>query len=36
MMPLHQTSVQTTTVYSVVPKQSHPPCGPDLNVARRA
>ena len=36
MMPLHQTSVQTTTVYSAVPKQSHPPCSPDLSVARRA
>ena len=36
MMPLHQTSAQTTTVFSVVPKQSQPPCGPDLSVARRA
>lgn len=36
MMPLHQTSVQTMTVFSVVPKQSQPPCGPDLSVARRA
>ena len=36
MMPLHQTSVQTTTVFSVVPKQSQPPCGSDLSVARRA
>lgn len=36
MMPLQQTSVQTTTVFSVVPKQSQPPCGPDLSVARRA
>ena len=36
MMPLHQTSAQTTTVFSVVPKQSQPPYGPDLSVARRA
>jgi hypothetical protein len=36
MMRLHQTSVQTTTVFSVVPKQSQPPCGHDHSVARRA
>ena len=36
MMPLHQTSVQTTTVYSAVPKQSQPACGPHVSVARRA
>ena len=36
MNPLHQTSVQTTTVFSVVPKQSQPACGPDVSLARRA
>ena len=36
MMPLNPTSVQTTTVFSVVPKQSQPACGPDVSLARRA
>jgi hypothetical protein len=34
--PLQQTRVQTTTVFSVVPKQSQPAHGPDVSVARRA
>ena len=36
MKPLQQASVQTSTVFSVVPKQSQPARGPDVSVARRA
>ena len=36
MMPLRHTSVQATTAFSLVPKQSQPACVLAVSVARRA
>jgi hypothetical protein len=36
LVPLRQTTAQTTTVFSAVPKASRQACGPNVRVARRA